>query len=280
MPGEALNRTERLFESLKAQNRKALTTYITAGDPDPKITPKAMHALVEGGADLVELGIPFSDPESDGPAIQAASLRALSGSRPTRLDDVLQMVHSFRQRDENTPVILMGYLNSLLAMGMETFTREASKAGVDGLVVVNLPIEEFEEMQPLFEAANLCIAFLVSPTTCLARAAMIASKARGFLYYVSLKGVTGAGNIDMDDLQRNLTSLREVCDLPIQIGFGIGSPQAAYDAAPLADGVIIGTNLVNLIAELLETPDDIPAALRDRAAQFRSAIDRACPPQF
>ena len=272
------NRVERLFESLQAQKRKALTTFITAGDPDPTITPKAMHALVQGGADLLELGIPFSDPESDGAAIQAASLRARSGPHPTRLIDVLDMVRSFREQDARTPVVLMGYLNSLLAMGMEQFTREASEAGVDGLVLVNLPVEEFEEIRPLFEAANLCIAFLVAPTTGNERATMIASKASGFLYYVSLRGVTGATHIDMADLDRNLKSLRKVCDLPIQIGFGIRSPQAAIEAAPLADGLIVGTNLVNLMAELVETPSKIPDALRSRAAEFRSAIDQACPP--
>ena len=272
------NRIELFFNVLRAKGRKALTAFITAGDPNRETTPKAMHALVEGGADLLELGIPFSDPESDGLAIQAASLRALSGPSPTRLTDVLEIAREFRQRDAHTPVVLMGYLNSLLAMGVETFTRAAAQAGVDGVVLVNLPVEEFEEMRPFFDAANLCVAFLVAPTTTKQRAELIASKARGFLYYVSLKGVTGAANLDMADLQRNLASLRVVCSLPIQIGFGIRSPEAASQAAPLADGLIVGTNFVSLMADLQDAPEKISAALRARASEFRSAIDAACPP--
>ena len=273
-----MNRIEALFESLLEKQRKALSAFITAGDPDRETTLKAMHALIEGGADLLELGIPFSDPESDGPAIQAASLRALSGPSPTRLTDVLEIAREFRQRDAQTPVVLMGYLNSLLAMGIEAFTKAAAQAGVDGVVMVNLPVEEFEEMRPFFDAANLCAAFLVAPTTTKQRAELIASKARGFLYYVSLKGVTGAANLDMDDLQRNLASLRVVCSLPIQIGFGIRSPEAASQAAPLADGLIVGTNFVILMADLQDAPEKISAALRARASEFRSAIDAACPP--
>lgn len=270
-----MNRIDTLFRSLSAKGRKALSAFITAGDPDPKVTPQAMHALVEGGADLIELGIPFSDPESDGPAIQAASQRALSGTSPTRLADVLEMVAQFRVQNDRSPVLLMGYLNSLLAMGIESFAQRAAQVGVDGVVLVNLPVEEFDEVKPAFEQANLCIAFLVSPTTSEARARLIASNASGFLYYVSLKGVTGASHLDMADLASRLKPLRELTHLPIQIGFGIRTPEAAEQAAPLADGLIVGTAFVNRMAELERAPEEIPAALRHMASEFRAAVDRA-----
>lgn len=272
----AVNRIDTLFRSLSSQGRKALSAFITAGDPVAWVTPQAMQALVEGGADLIELGIPFSDPESDGPAIQAASQRALSGASPTSLSHVLDMVAEFRTNDGHTPVLLMGYLNSLLAMGIEAFTQRAAQSGVDGLVLVNLPVEEFDEIRPSFEQSDLRIAFLVSPTTSESRARVIASKASGFLYYVSLKGVTGASHLDMTNLARGVKPLRQLTDLPIQIGFGIRTPEAAEQAAPLADGLIVGTAFVNRMAELQDAPGEIPAALQRMASEFRCAIDRAC----
>ena len=271
-----VNRIDSLFSALSAKRRKALSAFITAGDPARWVTPRAMHALVEGGADLIELGIPFSDPESDGPAIQAASQRALSGSSPTSLSHVLDMVAEFRTNDTHSPVLLMGYLNSLLAMGIESFAQRASRSGVDGVILVNLPVEEFDEIKPSFERANLRIAFLVAPTTSEARAELIASRASGFLYYVSLKGVTGASHLDMTDLAQHVKPLRQLTDLPIQIGFGIRTPEAAEQAAPLADGLIVGTAFVNRVAELQDTPNEIPPALRQMAGEFRAAIDRAC----
>ncbi len=272
----AVNRIDSLFATLSAKRRKALSAFITAGDPARWVTPLAMHALVEGGADLIELGIPFSDPESDGPAIQAASQRALSGKDPTGLSDVLKIVVEFRAQDQRTPVLLMGYLNSLVAMGIESFTRTAAQSGVDGVILVNLPVEAFEEVKPAFETANLHIAFLVAPTTSQARAELIASKAKGFLYYVSLKGVTGASHLHMADLALHMKPLRELTDLPIQIGFGIRNPEAAEQAAPLADGLIVGTAFVNRMAELHDRPKEIPLALRQMASEFKAAIDRAC----
>lgn len=271
-----VNRIDSLFRSLSAKRRKALSAFITAGDPARWVTPLAMHALVEGGADIIELGIPFSDPESDGPAIQAASQRALSGADPTALSDVLEVVVEFRARDEHTPVLLMGYLNSLLAMGIEPFTQRAAQSGVDGVILVNLPLEEFDEVKPAFETVNLHIAFLVAPTTSQARAALIASEAKGFLYYVSLKGVTGALHLNMTDLALQMKALRKLTDLPIQIGFGIRNPEAAEKAAPLADGLIVGTAFVNRMAELQDRPKEIPPALRQLASEFKAAIDRAC----
>ncbi len=272
---KAVNRIDSLFSALSARRRKALSAFITAGDPERWVTPRAMHALVEGGADLIELGVPFSDPESDGPAIQAASQRALSGSSPTSLSHVLDMVVEFRTSDAHTPVLLMGYLNSLLAMGIEPFADSASQSGVDGVVLVNLPVEEFDELRPSFEQANLRISFLVAPTTSERRAKLIASKASGFLYYVSLKGVTGASHLDMADLALHMKPLRQLTELPIQIGFGIRTPEAAEQAAPLADGLIVGTAFVNRMAELQDAPEEIPPALRQMAGEFRAAIDRA-----
>lgn len=271
-----MNRIDTRFRLLAAEGRKALSAFITAGDPHRGITPQAMHALVDGGADLIELGIPFSDPESDGPAIQAASQRALSGDSPIRLSDVLEIVIQFRKKDTQTPVLVMGYLNSLLAMGIETFSRRAAQSGIDGAVLVNLPVEASDELKAAFERANLCIAFLVAPTTSEARAKLIASKASGFLYYVSLKGVTGASHLEMDNLASHVKPLRQLTDLPIQIGFGIRTPETAERAAPLADGLIVGTAFVNRMAELQNTPEEIPSALKQMAGEFRAAIDRAC----
>ena len=270
-----MSRIDRLFDSLRASGRKAFTAFITAGDPSSEVTPRAMRALVDGGADLIELGIPFSDPEADGAAIQASSMRALEGDAPTRLSDVLAMAREFRARDSTTPLVLMGYLNALLAMGVETFAKAARKSGVDGLVLVNLPIEEFDQYQPLFEREHLSVIFLVAPTTNEARAARIAQKASGFLYYVSLKGVTGASHLDIDDLAAQTARLRTLTDMPIQIGFGIRTPEAARQAAPHADGVIVGSALVTRMAELESAPEDIPTALKQMASEFRAAIDQA-----
>ncbi len=270
-----VNRIDVLFASLRAANRKAFTAFITAGDPSLEVTPDAMRALVDGGADLLELGIPFSDPESDGADIQAASMRALHSASPTRLVDVLAIAREFRSRDQETPLLLMGYLNSLLAMGVETFARRARQSGVDGLVLVNLPIEEFHEIRLAFEREKLHVVFLVAPTTSSRRAADIARHASGFLYYVSLKGVTGASHLDMEDLAMQTARLRKLTDLPIQIGFGIRTPEVAAAASSYADGLIVGSALVKRMAELEHSPERIPDALRHMASEFRGAIDRA-----
>jgi len=272
---DRVNRIDALFASLRAANRKAFTAFITAGDPSLEVTPGAMRALVDGGADLLELGIPFSDPESDGADIQAASMRALSGASPTRLVDVLAIAREFRSTDQKTPLVLMGYLNALLAMGVETFARHARQSGVDGVVLVNLPIEEFDEIRPAFEREKLHAVFLVAPTTSSQRAANIAEHASGFLYYVSLKGVTGASHLDVEDLAMQTARLRTLTDLPIQIGFGIRSPEVAAEVSSYADGLIVGSALVKRMAELEHSPDKIPHALRQMASEFRSAIDRA-----
>ena len=270
-----MNRVDSLFVSLRAKGRKAFTAFITAGDPNVEVTPRAMHALVEGGADLIELGIPFSDPEADGADIQAASMRALSGASPTRLVDVLLIAREFRRDDSQTPVVLMGYLNSLLAMGIDEFARKARASGVDGVVLVNLPIEEFDLIRPAFEREALSVAFLVAPTTGRERAAKIAEQASGFLYYVSLKGVTGASHLNMAELAAGTARLRELTDMPIQIGFGIRTPEAAAQAAPYADGLIVGSAFVRRMAELEGSPEQIPPALMQMASEFKAAIDDA-----
>ena len=268
-------RIEALFSRLRANHGKALTAFITAGDPNVDVTPRAMHALVEGGADLIELGVPFSDPEADGPAIQAASMRALAGDAPTSLADVLDIARDFREQDSETPVVLMGYLNSLLAFGVEAFVKKARSSGIDGVILVNLPIEAFEHYKAAFEREHLNVVFLVAPTTSEARARAIAGEASGFLYYVSLKGVTGASHLDLDDLAANTSRLRRLTDMPIQIGFGIRTPEAAEQVAPYADGLIVGSAFVTRMAELKDSPAEIAKALRDMARGFRFAIDRA-----
>ncbi len=270
-----MNRIDALFASLRARSRKAFTAFITAGDPSLQVTLGAMHALVEGGADILELGIPFSDPESDGADIQAASMRALAGESPTRLVDVLAIAREFRSVNQETPLLLMGYLNSLLAMGVQSFAHHARQSGVDGVVLVNLPIEEFDQMRPIFEREQLSVVFLVTPTTSAQRAAKIADTASGFLYYVSLKGVTGASHLDLNDLARQAVRLRKLTDMPIQIGFGIRTPEAAAHTAPYADGFIVGSALVKRMAALADTPQKIPDAMRQMAGEFRAAIDQA-----
>ncbi len=270
-----MNRIDALFHALATEGRKALSAFITAGDPCLETSRAAMHALVEGGTNLLELGIPFSDPESDGATIQAASQRALAHPDPTRLTDVLALVARFRAADDSTPVLLMGYLNSLIAMGMEAFAQQARQAGVDGVILVNLPLEAHDEVLPAFEQAGLHSIFLVAPTTSESRARLIASRAGGFLYYVSIKGVTGASHIDIQDLARHMQPLRRITELPIQIGFGITTPEAARQVAPLADGLIVGSAFVNCMAGLVHTPEDIAPALQQKASAFRAAIDQA-----
>ncbi len=230
-----------------------------------------MHALVEAGADIIELGVPFSDPMADGPVIQKACERALK--QGTRLVDLLDMVAEFRQADTTTPVVLMGYLNPIERIGYETFADKAAKAGVDGVLVVDMPPEETDEFGPLLKVRNLAATFLVAPTTSPARAATICAHGEGYLYYVSLKGVTGAATLNAADVAEHLAPLREMTDLPLCVGFGIRDGVTAAEVAKVADGVIVGSALVNRIAENAETPEIIAGQLKSVLAEMRTAMD-------
>ena len=256
------------FEALRSQGKKALVTFVTAGDPGLDFTVPAMHSLVAGGANLLELGIPFSDPEAEGPAIQAANERALANG--TTLAKVLDMVAEFRQTDSVTPVILMGYLNSVLAM--VDFPQRASQVGVDGLIMVNLPLEEGAELQRALKAVNIDVVWLVAPTTSDERARDVASNASGFLYYVSLKGTTGSGSLAVDEVAERTRYLRTLTDVPLCVGFGIKDAETARAVSAHADGVIVGSALVQLMAD---SADVATATERLQAATgaIRQGID-------
>ena len=257
-----MGRISQRFEALAGET--ALVTFITAGDPTLAHTVPAMHALVEGGTDIIELGVPFSDPEAEGPAIQASSERALENG--TRMADVLQMVREFRLKDQVTPIVLMGYLNSVLAH--DDFAEQAGSAGVDGLIMVNLPPEEGGELQAALAARDIDLIYLVAPTTTQERARMILSKGSGFIYYVSLKGTTGAGHLDTASVAEKLAWLKTVGDVPVCVGFGIKDESAARTLGQHADGVVVGSAIVNLMAE---HSDDVAAcaeALKQAAAEL------------
>jgi len=255
--------------TLNAERRKALSTYIVAGDPDPATTVPALHALVRGGADLIELGVPFSDPEADGPAIQAGVERALAHG--ITLAGVLDMVAAFRERDAETPVVLMGYLNPFLRMGYAAFCERASAAGVDGVIVVNLPPEEATGFRDELQANAIDLVLLVAPTTTPARASYIASQSSGFIYYVSYKGVTGAHRADVQAVAARLGEVREAAGgLPVLVGFGIKDGASAAGIAPHADGVVVGSALVEAMGSTPATA--IPSRLEEQVREISDAL--------
>ena len=266
-----MSRLEGRLAACRAADRKALTAFITAGDPVPSATVPALHALVRGGADILELGVPFSDPEAEGPPVQRSSERALRNG--VTLAGVLAMAEEFRREDTATPVVLMGYLNSIMRMGYDRFAGRAAAAGVDGMIVVNLPPEEAAAAREAFRARDLDLVFLVAPTTTTERAARIAGRASGFLYYVSLKGVTGARHLDVEDVARNLKRLRQVCDLPIQVGFGIRDAASARAVSRFADGVVVGSALVDIMGAGADDPETIPPRLERWLLRLREAMD-------
>lgn len=267
-----MSRIQHCFEALRAEGRKALIPYITAGDPDPAMMLPLMHELVEAGVDIIELGVPFSDPMADGPTIQLAMERALA--HKVGLRDVLGMVRAFRETNQTTPVALMGYLNPVERMGYETFAREAAEAGVDGVLLVDLPPEEAETVTPLFRTHGIDSIFLLAPTTTMDRARKICEQASGYVYYVSLKGVTGSAALNVTEVAEKLEQLRGVTDLPIGVGFGIRDGASAAAVASVADGVVVGSVLVNQIAAHLGEPEQARAAITAIIRDMRAAMDR------
>jgi tryptophan synthase alpha chain len=259
------------FAELRATGRKALIPFVTAGDPEPGITVPLMHALVAAGADIVELGVPFSDPMADGPVIQAACERALV--HHTSLHRVLDMVREFRTHDAATPVVLMGYLNPIEVMGYEGFAQAAAEAGVDGILTVDLPPEEAHDLVQALRAKSLDPIFLLSPTSSGARMDRIGAVASGFIYYVSIKGVTGSSQLDVPAVAAKLTEIRGHTGLPVGVGFGIRDAKAAAQVAAVADAVVVGSALVSRIPELLATPALIPETLAAVLAEMRAAMD-------
>jgi tryptophan synthase alpha chain len=268
------SRIEQTFAALKAKNKTALIPYITAGDPRPSATVDLMHFLVEKGADMIELGVPFSDPMADGPVIQKAVERALAHN--VSLDDVLEMVRVFREKDEETPIILMGYLNPIEHMGYEAFANAASSVGVDAVLTVDMPPEESIGYMDMLESHGLDRVFLVSPTTPEYRLDAVNQKGSGFVYYVSLKGVTGSSQLDAADVAQQIERIGAKLSLPIGIGFGINDGEAAFQMAQQGSAVIVGSALVRII-ESNSDKDlfEIQTSLGVKMSEFRSAIDRA-----
>jgi tryptophan synthase alpha chain len=269
-----LSRIEKRFSELAERGDTALIPYIVAGDPDLQSTVPLMHALVEAGADLIELGVPFSDPMAEGEVIQQAHERALE--RRVSLKDALAAVAEFRKQDADTPVLLMGYANPVESMGRQAFVDAAAESGLDALLTVDLPPEEAADLDGRLRAVQMNNIFLVAPTTPADRVEKIAEMASGFVYYVALKGVTGAGNLDTAEVARNLSKVRAVCDLPIAVGFGIKDPASAAAVARVADGVVVGSALVKLLADVAAQGADtrqVCEAAATMVTAMREAID-------
>lgn len=269
-----MNRITQRFNDLKLNKRAALIPFVTTGDPDKATTLALMHAMVEAGADIIELGVPFSDPMADGPVIQLANERALL--QGTSLGDVFDLMQTFRRKDAVTPVVLMGYLNPIEVMGYSAFVSAAKTAGVDGLITVDLPPEEAGELTQLLDAAHILPIYLITPTTSDARAKLIVEQCKGYVYYVSLKGVTGSNQLDVTDVGRQVKRFRAMTDLPIAVGFGISNAVTAAAVSKVADGVIVGSVLVHQIGEMAgQAPEAIAANIAGRILEMRDAMDHA-----
>jgi tryptophan synthase alpha chain len=268
-----MSRIPGVLAALKAEGRKALIPYVTCGDPFADSTPQIMQALAEGGADIIELGVPFSDPMADGPVIQKASERALA--RGVGIPQVLQAVRAFRHGNPATPVVLMGYANPIERYdqrhGEQAFVTAAREAGVDGILVVDYPPEECEAFAATLKTAGLDLIFLLAPTSSDERMAQVGRVASGYVYYVSLKGVTGAGHLDTDAVAAMLPRIRAHVDVPVGVGFGIRDAATARAVGAVADAVVIGSRLIQILEN--ESRDNAPAAARAFMAEIRTALD-------
>jgi tryptophan synthase alpha chain len=264
-----MSRIQGRFQALARDKRKALIPYITAGDPHPSLTVPLMRALVEAGADILELGVPFSDPMADGPVIQRAGERALRHG--VGLADVLRLVHLFREGDKTTPVVLMGYANPIEAMGLENFIGAAKTAGVDGVVVVDYPPEECEQFAALAKKNDIDPIFLLAPTSTDKRIEQVARVGSGYLYYVSLRGITGASHIDLGDVAARIPKIRAATRLPIGVGFGIRDAESARRVAQSADAVVIGSRIIQEIEAA--GADQAVARVKQLLIPIRKALD-------
>jgi tryptophan synthase alpha chain len=264
-----MSRITGVFDKLRAAKRPALISFVTAGDPSAEATVAVLHALVKAGTDVIELGVPFSDPMADGPVIQRSSERALKNG--VSLRDVLAMVTEFRKSNAATPVVLMGYANPIERMGLGVFVRAAKEAGVDGVLIVDCPPEESGPWLEALADSGIDPIFLLSPTSSEARIERVARVAQGYIYYVSLKGVTGAAHIDTSDVEAMLRRIRAHTKIPVGVGFGIRDGETAGRVGRVADAVVVGTRIVQEIA------DSPPGAAADRAgklvSEFRRALD-------
>ncbi len=264
-----MSRIDNVFKTLAANGKKGLIPFVTAGDPDPQQTVSIMHALVESGADVIELGVPFSDPMADGPVIQRASERALA--KGMNLDQCLKMVQSFRTLNQHTPVVLMGYANPIERMGIKKFTTQALSSGVDGVLVVDYPPEECIEFSDELKAVGISPIFLLAPTSSAQRIASVAKASSGYIYYVSLKGVTGASHLNAADVATMTQTIRAQTSTPLAIGFGIRDAQSACKLSQSGDAVVIGSKLVQILEE---SPGDTGLqSLKDFIHEIRIALD-------
>jgi tryptophan synthase alpha chain len=265
------SRIKACFEQCKNNHKKALIPYITAGDPQPDYTISMMHSMVEAGADILELGVPFSDPGAEGPVIQLAMERALA--HDVSLHNVLAMVAEFRTKNSNTPVLLMGYLNPIEIMGYEAFSQQASESGVDAVLIVDMPPEEAGDLLNSLRKYGLDMIFLVAPTTELTRIKAITAVASGFIYYVSLKGVTGAGHLDTEGVKAHVARIQSVTSLPVVVGFGIKDASTAAQIAYIADGAVVGSAIVRLVAEHADSLVSTSKAISGLLSEMRQAMD-------
>ncbi len=266
-----MSRIGQRFAQLKTDNRTALVPYITAGDPVPWVTVPMLHGLVNAGADIIELGIPFSDPSVDGPVIQRACERALKHN--VTIHNVLAMVEQFREKDTDTPVVLMGYANPIEIMDYCVFAKQAQQAGVDGILVVDMPPEESDALLTIMDNHEIDVIFLVSPATSTSRMGSIAKYARGFIYYVSVKGVTGATTLDLGDVASRLTLLKSHTTLPLGVGFGIRDANSAAVISDVADAVVVGSALVQCIEENSDKTEKLSVIVGNFLAGMRHAIN-------
>ena len=268
-----MSRIEATFQQLKAKGRKALIPYVTAGFPFADVTPELMHAMVEAGADVIELGVPFSDPSADGPVIQKAGDKALAFGIGT--SHVIDMVKAFRQKNTTTPVVLMGYANPIerydLKHGKDGFIRDASAAGIDGVLVVDYPPEECVEFAAKLRAHQMDLIFLLAPTSTDQRMQQVADVASGYVYYVSLKGVTGSGALNTAEVEAMLPRIRQKVSIPVGVGFGIRDAQTAQTIAKVADAVVIGSKIIQLIEN--EPRDKVALVAGNFLRDIRQAMD-------
>ncbi|MBC6443993.1 MAG: tryptophan synthase subunit alpha [Alphaproteobacteria bacterium GM202ARS2] len=268
-----MNRIDGLFQALATRKRAALIPFISAGDPTPALSQELLNQLPSMGADLIELGMPFSDPTADGPIIQKAHVRALRNN--LSIKTIFTMIQTFRSYNSHTPLVLMGYANPILAFGIDAFFQQAHKSGADGVILVDVPIEEDATFMSAAERNALCVIRLATPTTSPERLRALLEKARGFVYYVSIAGITGTKSADKKDLTMRLRNLKKHCPLPVAVGFGIKTGADARLVAEHAQGVVIGSALIQAIEDNLSQPQRIVPEVAQKMTEWRKAIEEA-----
>ncbi|MEQ1739449.1 MAG: tryptophan synthase subunit alpha [Methyloglobulus sp.] len=267
-----MSRLASTFEQLTKSGRKALIPFVTAGDPTPDFTLSLMHEMVKAGVDVIELGVPFSDPMADGPVIQRASERALA--HKMSLTKTLALATEFRKTDQQTPVVLMGYLNPIEAMGYEGFANAARRADIDGVLTVDLPPEEGEQCAALLKERDIDTIFLLAPNSTDERIQKMSALGSGYLYYVSLKGVTGAGHLNAADVENKLKQIKAITSLPVGIGFGVKDAETAKTISALGDGVVVGSALISKIESNLDNPERAKSEIIELLSAMRCAMDK------